>query len=77
MIQIEVPFKKGAHLYAPGVISMETNTNLNEEVNIFADIDGICKRGATTFNSANKLFIAIGTVLMQRHQLFRDNISPR
>lgn len=67
----------GAHLYAPGVLSMESNTNLNECVNIFADIDGTCKQGSTTFDSFNKLFIATGIVQMQRHQLFRNNISPR
>ncbi|XP_037031030.1 tRNA (cytosine(72)-C(5))-methyltransferase NSUN6 isoform X2 [Bradysia coprophila] len=67
---------RGAHLYAPGVLSMETNTGLNENVNIFADIDGICKRGATTFESPNKRIIATGTVLMQRHQLFRNNMTP-
>ncbi|KAG4073850.1 hypothetical protein HA402_014055 [Bradysia odoriphaga] len=49
---------------------------LNEKVNIFADIDGMCKRGATTFESPNKRFIATGTVLMQRHQLFRNNVTP-
>lgn len=67
----------GAHLYAPGVLSMETNTNLNDCVNVFADMDGTCKRGTTTFESPNKRLIATGTVLMQRHQLFRNNISPR
>lgn len=56
---------------------MVTNTNLNDCVNVFADMDGTCKRGATTFESPNKRLIATGTVLMQRHQLFRNNISPR
>lgn len=56
---------------------METSTNLNENVNIFADIEGACKRGATSFESPRMLFIATGTVLMRRHQLFRDNISAR
>lgn len=67
----------GAHLYAPGVLAMETNTGLSECVNIFADIDGLCKRGATTFDSPNKRIIATGKVLMQRHQLFRNNVTPR
>lgn len=67
----------GAHLYAPGVLSMESNTGLNEYVNVFVDIEGTCKRGATTFDSPNKLFIASGIVHMQRHQLFRNNITPR
>lgn len=56
---------------------METNTSLNDDVNIFVDIDGICKRGATMFDSCRKFLIATGTALMQRHQLFRDNISAR
>lgn len=75
--QLFFPFFAGAHLYAPGVLSMETNTGLGEKVNIFADIDGTCKRGATSFESPNKRLIATGTVLMQRHQLFRNNVTAR
>lgn len=65
---------RGAHIYAPGVLAMQTNTKLNEMVNVYADIDGACKKGTNTiYQSARKIFLGIGRVKMQRHQLYSNN----
>ncbi|XP_032310010.1 tRNA (cytosine(72)-C(5))-methyltransferase NSUN6 isoform X1 [Drosophila ananassae] len=65
---------RGAHIYAPGVLAMEHRTRFEELVNIFADLAGRCKRGtAVRFNSAEKMFLGKGKVLMQRHHLFNDD----
>lgn len=69
---------RGAHLYAPGVLGMTSGTALDECVNIFADIQGKCKQGTNKlFESIEKVFIGIGIVKMQRHQLFGLNLNPR
>lgn len=58
---------RGAHLYAPGVLAMPTQTQINDRVNIFADIEGLCKKGTNTvYESKSKVFIGIGVVQMQR-----------
>ncbi|KAH8416930.1 hypothetical protein KR222_006780 [Zaprionus bogoriensis] len=65
---------RGAHIFAPGVLAMETGTQLQELVNVFADLPGKCKRGtATRYACDEKIFLGVGQVLMQRHQLYNNN----
>lgn len=62
---------RGAHIYGPGVLAMQSNTKIDEIVNVFADIVGRCKRGMNTvYDSKQKLFIGVGRVKMQRFQLY-------
>lgn len=69
---------RGAHLYAPGVLSMTSNTSIDERVNVYADVDGSCKKGTNvTYLSPTKVFIGIGIVKQQRYQLFGANLTPR
>lgn len=70
---------RGAHIYAPGVIGMLSETKLDEIVNVFVDVIRACKKGTNkTYQSEHKIFIGIGIVKMQRYQLFNtvDNIVP-
>ncbi|XP_034482698.1 tRNA (cytosine(72)-C(5))-methyltransferase NSUN6 [Drosophila innubila] len=65
---------RGAHIFAPGVLAMETGTQLQEMVNVFADLPGKCKKGtATRYSCDEKIFLGVGQVLMQRHQLYNNN----
>lgn len=65
---------RGAHIFAPGVLAMETGTQLQEMVNVFADLPGKCKRGtASRYVCDDKIFLGVGQVLMQRHQLYNNN----
>lgn len=69
---------RGAHLYAPGVLSMASNTSIGERVNVYADIEGTCKKGTNVkHDSCMKVFIGIGIVQQQRYQLFAANCKPR
>lgn len=53
---------------------MQSNTKLEEMVNIFVDIEGLCKKGTNVvYLSLHKLFVGIGQVKMQRFQLFRSD----
>ncbi|EDW79470.2 uncharacterized protein Dwil_GK20395 [Drosophila willistoni] len=64
---------RGSHIYAPGVLAMETGTQLHECVDVYADVEGNCKRGtATRYESSEKIFIGIGIVKMQRYQLYNN-----
>jgi len=68
---------RGAHIYAPGVLAMESNTEREELVNVYADLDGKCKRGTVKrYESPNKVFLGTGKVLMQRYQLFNNAEKP-
>lgn len=70
-LQCAAAILRGANIYGPGILAMQSNTKLNELVNIYADIEGTCKKGTNVvFNSSRKLFIGIGLVKMQRFQLF-------
>ncbi|EDV97300.1 GH16775 [Drosophila grimshawi] len=65
---------RGAHIFAPGVLAMESNTQLQELVNVYADLPGKCKRGtATRYVCDEKIFLGVGQVQMQRHQLYKNN----
>lgn len=68
---------RGAHVFAPGVLAMESGTQLKELVNVFADLPAKCKRGtATRYVCDEKIFLGVGQVLMQRHQLYNDSKVP-
>lgn len=62
---------RGAHIFAPGVLAMQTNTKYDEMVNVYVDLDGCCKKGlSVVYESDAKLFVGIGVAKMQRFQLF-------
>ncbi|KAL9905770.1 tRNA (cytosine(72)-C(5))-methyltransferase NSUN6 isoform 1-T1 [Glossina fuscipes fuscipes] len=62
---------RGAHIYAVGVLAMESGTKLHDIVNVYADLTGKCKKGTNIrFESDKKLYLGQGRVLMQRYQLF-------
>lgn len=64
---------RGAHIYAPGVLAMQTSTKCNEPVNVYADLDAGCRRGFNgVYESAGKRFVGVGLVQMQRFQLFGE-----
>lgn len=68
---------RGAHIYAPGVLGMQSGTKLNEIVDVYADVAASCKRGTNTvYDSTEKVFIGRGFVRMQRYQIFLDNEIP-
>ncbi|XP_055855131.1 tRNA (cytosine(72)-C(5))-methyltransferase NSUN6 [Episyrphus balteatus] len=67
---------RGAHIFAPGVLSMQSGTKLGEKVNVFVDLEGKCKKGTNTFyESEQKVFVGIGEVKMQRYQLYGENVA--
>jgi len=52
-------------------------TQINNEVSIYADVSGKCKKGLQKrYECPQKLFIGNGIVKMVRHQLYGENLTP-
>lgn len=67
---------RGAHIFAPGVLAMQTNTQIGERVNVHADLSGACRKGFSgVFESDRKLFLGVGLARMQRFQLYGSEPS--
>ncbi|XP_077288020.1 tRNA (cytosine(72)-C(5))-methyltransferase NSUN6 [Arctopsyche grandis] len=65
---------RGAHVFAPGVMGLSPNVLLNGEVNIYADVNGRCKRGLKiVFSDIDKYFVGTGRLKMSRNELFKEN----
>lgn len=49
----------------------------NEQVDIYGDIDGQCKRGLKIEYTGKKIFVGTGYLKMLRHELFDKGAQPR
>lgn len=64
---------RGSHIYGVGCLAMQSNTKINEIVNVFADLEGKCRRGMNcVYESKHKMYIGIGIVKMQRFEIFHN-----
>ncbi|XP_037823461.1 tRNA (cytosine(72)-C(5))-methyltransferase NSUN6 [Lucilia sericata] len=63
---------RGAHIYAIGVLAMESGTKEGDLVNVYADLEQKCKKGLNIrYESNEKVYLGQGKVLMQRYQIYR------
>ncbi|KAF2903633.1 hypothetical protein ILUMI_02540 [Ignelater luminosus] len=68
---------RGAHIFAPGVLGMESGINKEDKVSIYADLSGKCKKGLLKkYECLQKMFIGNGVVKMVRYELFGENLKP-
>ncbi|XP_018419683.1 PREDICTED: putative methyltransferase NSUN6 [Nanorana parkeri] len=65
---------RGAHVYAAGIISASKWMKAGDEVSVFSDIEGKCRRGALEFDGT-KVFIGNGIAELSRSDIFCTN-SP-
>ncbi|XP_053118111.1 tRNA (cytosine(72)-C(5))-methyltransferase NSUN6 isoform X2 [Hemicordylus capensis] len=63
---------RGAHVYAPGIISASKFMKCGDVVSVYSDIEGKCKRGAKEF-LGTKVFIGNGIAELSRSELFNSN----
>ncbi|XP_048366626.1 tRNA (cytosine(72)-C(5))-methyltransferase NSUN6 [Sphaerodactylus townsendi] len=63
---------RGAHVYAPGIISASKFTKAGDEVSVYSDIEGKCKRGAKEF-LGTKVFLGNGISEVRRNDIFNSN----
>lgn len=67
---------RGSHIYGVGCLAMQSNTKIDEIVNVFADLEGKCRRGMNcVYESKNKMYIGFGLVKMQRFELFNNCVK--
>ncbi|GBP23217.1 hypothetical protein EVAR_82382_1 [Eumeta japonica] len=67
---------RGSNVYAPGVMGLSPNTELNELVNVYADIEGKCKKGLKTKFEGEKQLVGTGRLKKLRFELFDQVIKP-
>ncbi|XP_075683698.1 tRNA (cytosine(72)-C(5))-methyltransferase NSUN6 isoform X2 [Rhinoderma darwinii] len=65
---------RGAHVYSAGILSATKWMKEGDEVSVYSDIEGKCKRGATEFDGV-KVFIGNGISELSRSEIFCSN-SP-
>ncbi|CAI9582030.1 unnamed protein product [Staurois parvus] len=65
---------RGAHVYSAGILSASKWMKAGDEVSVFSDIRGKCRRGAVEFDGA-KVFIGNGKAELSRSDIFCTN-SP-
>lgn len=68
---------RGAHVFVPGVIGMFQGATKGDNVSIYADIGGICKRGWTQkLDEEHRFFVGNGMLLLDRKEIFcADGVS--
>ncbi|KAM3965317.1 tRNA (cytosine(72)-C(5))-methyltransferase NSUN6 [Aphomia sociella] len=67
---------RGAHVFAPGVIGLPTNCHIGERIDIYADMDGQCKRGLKVQYTGKKMYVGTGYLKMLRSDLFENGVLP-
>ncbi|XP_015270096.1 PREDICTED: putative methyltransferase NSUN6 isoform X2 [Gekko japonicus] len=63
---------RGAHVYAPGIISTSKFMKAGDVVSVYSDIEGKCKRGAKEF-LGTKVFLGNGISEVGRNDIFNSN----
>ncbi|PWA18182.1 hypothetical protein CCH79_00004091, partial [Gambusia affinis] len=67
---------RGAHVFAPGIISSPKYMKAGDMVSVFSDLEGRCTRGATSFQG-NKVFVGNGVAEMDRSSIFATETPAR
>ncbi|XP_017328460.1 tRNA (cytosine(72)-C(5))-methyltransferase NSUN6 isoform X1 [Ictalurus punctatus] len=60
---------RGAHVFAPGVLSAPKFMKAGDAVSVFSDVEGRCTRGAKEF-LGKKVFLGNGVCVMNRSDIF-------
>ncbi|XP_049809806.1 tRNA (cytosine(72)-C(5))-methyltransferase NSUN6 isoform X4 [Schistocerca nitens] len=68
---------RGADVFAPGVMGMQTGTQIGDIVSVFADVSKNCKKGLQcVYPDDQKYFVGNGIVRMSRRQLYGKDAQP-
>ncbi|XP_030045789.1 tRNA (cytosine(72)-C(5))-methyltransferase NSUN6 isoform X2 [Microcaecilia unicolor] len=60
---------RGAHVYAPGILSAPKFMKAGDVVSVYSDVEGKCKRGAKEFDGA-KAYLGNGIAERSRSEIF-------
>ncbi|XP_048856950.1 tRNA (cytosine(72)-C(5))-methyltransferase NSUN6 isoform X2 [Brienomyrus brachyistius] len=67
---------RGAHVFAPGVLSAPKYMKAGDSVAVCSDVEGRCTRGATDFQG-RKVFLGNGIAVMSRAEIFQADEPVR
>ncbi|XP_037971146.2 tRNA (cytosine(72)-C(5))-methyltransferase NSUN6 [Plutella xylostella] len=67
---------RGAHVFAPGVMGLPTNCQLDSFVSIYGDLEEKCKKGLKVQYNGRKIFVGMGQLKMLRNQLYGEDLEP-
>ena len=52
-------------------------TQNGDEISVYADLDGKCRRGLTKKYQGRKYFVGNGIATIGRAELFKNSVAPR
>lgn len=61
---------RGAHVYVPGVMAAFSSMKVGDDVSVFADIEGTCRKGFTKCFTGKKVFVGNGIAKVSREEIF-------
>lgn len=68
---------RGAQVFAPGVMGAPKSLSKGDLVCVFADIEGKCCKGLTTFYDGHTFFVGNGIAMQNRSDWFGIDASNR
>ncbi|XP_038585865.1 tRNA (cytosine(72)-C(5))-methyltransferase NSUN6 isoform X1 [Micropterus salmoides] len=63
---------RGAHVFVPGIVASPKYMKAGDVVSVFADLEGKCTRGATSFQGQS-VFVGNGVAQLDRSSIFCTN----
>lgn len=58
-------------------VTIISGCQLDEKVDIYADLDGQCKRGLKVQYDGNKQYVGTGQLKMLRHELYDNGVQAK
>ncbi|KAL5234025.1 hypothetical protein ACI65C_001435 [Semiaphis heraclei] len=69
---------RGAHIFAPGIMAMAPEVQIDSFISVYADLAKGCKRGYQKYyDNPLKMFVGNGIAKMNRRQLFNGDMNPK
>lgn len=69
---------RGSHIFAPGIMAMAPEVQVDSFISVYADLAKGCKRGYQKYyDNPMKMFVGNGIAKMNRRQLFNGDINPK
>jgi len=69
---------RGSHIFAPGIMAMPAEVQVESNVSVYADLAKQCKRGYHKYyDNPFKMFVGNGIAKMNRRELFNGDMNPK
>ncbi|VVC44955.1 Hypothetical protein CINCED_3A014467 [Cinara cedri] len=69
---------RGSNIFAPGIMGMTSEIQVDSNISVYADLAKGCKRGYQKYyDDPLKIFVGNGIAKMNRRQLFNGDMNPK